>query len=1089
MASKKEVSILIKATDKASKVLRYVGEVGRKAMKGLAVATAAAAVAFTALSAAISIFSVKAIRAFAQFEYEMADVSTLIVKNADRIIGGLSKGVRQLALDIPKATSLLTQALYDLISAGVDVGYSLESLELSSKAAVGGSTSVAIAATLATGTINAFGLELTEMESIFDTAFATVRVGVTNFERLANSMGNVIAPAAKLKMDIPELFGSIAFLTKASLSSDEAATSLGRALDDLAKESKKLKKFGVEVFGEEGEFAGLLNVIRQLANVLNDLSAQERKDVLEEMGLTEKRALRALVPMIANIESLDEILGQVQDSAGATERAFQKMMKTIRNQWIILTNSFHELLLTIGEGFADMALKAIHSVKDMVDAISEFLKAGGSMTNLWKNHHDLVIAVLKDMAVAGVEVIGAMLSAMASMVASAAKLIWQPMKHEANKWWTDITNSIDFMMASLTSNIEDGTREGMERRGKAMMESIQKWNNEIEKNEIEHRAAMAKLTQEGIEVAIKSLGDLGEAGTTFVDKVEASLKAATAELKKFQKEAEKIEVALPEAEMKAEADDRLGIEEVVDPKILALREKLASQIRQLTMDQYDFEIDAANRYYAALEKEHKGDAETLALIYEASAAHLRDIYARRLEEELEFSEEIQEKIYASFRDQQAKKIALLQQVSEMEVQFAINALTEDGKLREAAIMSAKMEAQAKLRAGEDMIAVHKWMIAQMALIDQEAAIRKKEINRAFWEADREYFMALQSEINSTILQHEQERIAKIENMKQAAFDAESDRIANLDRQYSYYIGHAISISKMLFNAQKSGWMRTLAAIIRAGTRIISDYLKARAFEKLKQADIKMTEAAWERGHAMRMKALAAEAGIMALMAEAWGLLTGDPKGAVAAALYSAAAGVAFTEMGRAEKAAGVLETEALALQAEAASLMIAAVAVESAGEVVATGLELAADAADEAARKEEKAAQEKERIMEEEFRLQQQILELEGRGAEARLLALDHELAKYREMGLEIGMLQRWYELQQQQIMADMGAAATTPMTTAGGAVGGTTPTVGGQPVVNVYQTNYFQGFLDTANREQLRELAIMLHPFNIEIEELATNP
>lgn len=331
--------------------------------------------AFGAVGAGATAITVGTVREFGKFQHQMREVATLVRGDWEKTIDALSAGVLDLTTQIPHSTDTLTRALYDLLSAGVDTADALETLKLSGMAATAGLSDVATASGLAMGTINALGLQTSDMEAVFDTAFGTVRVGVTTFGELAAAMGNVLAPAAKLDVAVPELYGSIAFLTKMSLSSAESTVALGRAMDALAKQKDKLSGFGVAVFGETGEFVGLLDVIRQIAGVIHGLSAEERANILEEMGLTDIRVARAIVPMVNNLELFEQILGEVEQSSGDMGRAYKKMAGTLQNQTTIMVNSFRAAAKNFGEELEPAFTKLIESGTDLAKRFKDLSPA------------------------------------------------------------------------------------------------------------------------------------------------------------------------------------------------------------------------------------------------------------------------------------------------------------------------------------------------------------------------------------------------------------------------------------------------------------------------------------------------------------------------------------------------------------------------------------------------------------------------------------------------------------------------------------------------------------------------------------------
>jgi TP901 family phage tail tape measure protein len=415
-----------KALDKAHAGLKSFSGAAPMLLKGVGVAFAGVTAAATAVTAAVTAVAIKGLREFAQFQQGAAEISTLLRGDVDETMRVLEAGVRGLSLQIPQSTALMNKALYDIISAGVDAGESLTILGQSGRAAVAGVSEIGTSAKLVTSVINALGMQTKDAEKIFDVAFGTVRAGVTTFAELAGSVGDVLPPASKLGVELEELFGSMAYLTKVGQSSAEASTALGRAFEALIEHAGELEGFGVDVFGKEGEFIGVLNVMRQISGVIDGLSEKERADVLAQMGLTEIRAQRAIIPMITNFREFEKVVNDVTNSAGAMETAYSRMEGTLANQWNLLKNAVAELYTTIGEKFAGIAASGIQSITELVNKVSTLLgSTQGGLGQVWADHAELVTTIISQMAVSAIETIGVMVTSLAKTIGQTAYNVLQ----------------------------------------------------------------------------------------------------------------------------------------------------------------------------------------------------------------------------------------------------------------------------------------------------------------------------------------------------------------------------------------------------------------------------------------------------------------------------------------------------------------------------------------------------------------------------------------------------------------------------------------------------------------------------------------
>jgi TP901 family phage tail tape measure protein len=471
----------------------------------------------TVATGAITALVIKGVKDLGKFQHGMAEVSTLISDDVDAWTTKLSDGVRELSLDVPHNTATLTKALYDTISAGVDVSEAMNMLGSSSRAAVAGVSDVTSATRLATSTINALGMEFSETDKVFDTAFSTVKYGVITFSELADSLGMVLPSASKVNASVEDVYGSIAFLTKMGQNGERATTALARAFDGLGEKADKLKTIGVDVFGETGDYLPILNIIEQLGEAMEGLNEQAKTNLLVELGF-EQRAARFIIPAINNLETYRQTMQDVADSAGATITAFDRMKNTLVNQWTGLKNSFAELGRTVGEGFAGMASAGITQTKDMVDNISRIISDSGGINSLWENHRELVIATFKDISMAGVTLTAEMLKGMASMVGSAARVMWIPLKAgfhiamlEALEELPDILTPT--MVAQKLPFVGEKIGDAYDKIWAGVKERTQKAQDEIWSGAMDQAGATIDAELPNI---IAKLGEIGTAvGTNF----------------------------------------------------------------------------------------------------------------------------------------------------------------------------------------------------------------------------------------------------------------------------------------------------------------------------------------------------------------------------------------------------------------------------------------------------------------------------------------------------------------------------------------------------------------------------------------------
>lgn len=323
--------------------------------------------ALKAFTAIVSLTGIP-LKFFADFQQGMSNVNTLL--NVSRKeLDGYSNEVVRVSNNVGESAKSLSGALYDIISAGVANDKSIAVLEKSAKAAKAGMTDTKTAANAGLAAINAYGLEIKNLGQVYDLQFSTVKKGVITFAQLASAQGQLLPSSRKLNVNLKEMYGSLAFLTKVGLNAEEASTALARAFDALSQEKDKFKALGVSVFDASGEFRGMVEVVADLSSALEGLSSEEQVERLESLGM-DIRAARAIVPMIKNLEDYKTVIGDVSDSAGSMNEAYKKAIDNITFHWDRAKQNVINAFMNIGAAFED-------EVRDMLDQITAWARAIG----------------------------------------------------------------------------------------------------------------------------------------------------------------------------------------------------------------------------------------------------------------------------------------------------------------------------------------------------------------------------------------------------------------------------------------------------------------------------------------------------------------------------------------------------------------------------------------------------------------------------------------------------------------------------------------------------------------------------------------
>lgn len=310
--------------------------------------------------AAVGVAAIQSFNENANFQKGMAEVYTLVDITAERF-AAFKKEVRETSKDFPQQTKDMTTALYDIISAGVELDGSTKVLAQSAKAATAGVTETGTAVKVGVGVMNAYGMNVEKIGWIYDILFQTVRKGVTTFPQLAEHMGEVLPTARAANVDLQTLGAAIAALTKAGIKTPIAATALKGALNAMSAPAPEAKK----KFEELGiTWQGLLPTIEAIKEKGLDLEQMR-------MLIPDTEARTAVLSLIQNFESFRDILGSMDSASGAMEKAYAKIAATPDHKVALFRKAIGDLAIGFGSLVSDGITPGIEKLTAMVNWIGD----------------------------------------------------------------------------------------------------------------------------------------------------------------------------------------------------------------------------------------------------------------------------------------------------------------------------------------------------------------------------------------------------------------------------------------------------------------------------------------------------------------------------------------------------------------------------------------------------------------------------------------------------------------------------------------------------------------------------------------------
>lgn len=312
------------------------------------------------------------VNAFSTLEDGVTKVMTIAdsgVLSASQVAAGIQREMQITG----QAPTVLTDALYDMISATGDSEHALGNLDVAAKLAKGGFTDAATAVNGLTTMTNVYGQTGPEaMRRVADMMLMTQNFGKTTVGELASGIGNVAATAQAAGMTQESLFASLAALTKGGLQTSNAITGLKAAISNVVKPS-----------GEAAEMAEKLG----LDFSVSALQAKGFGGFLEDVAAATGGNTEQMAQLFGSVEALNamliltseqgaanyrEGLSAMQESAGSTESAFEAMSGTLSGSLDRLKQS----TLAVAQQFGGEMAPA---VKTVLDTLTGMVQGVGAM--------------------------------------------------------------------------------------------------------------------------------------------------------------------------------------------------------------------------------------------------------------------------------------------------------------------------------------------------------------------------------------------------------------------------------------------------------------------------------------------------------------------------------------------------------------------------------------------------------------------------------------------------------------------------------------------------------------------------------------
>jgi len=344
---------------------------GRNIERGLLIGAGAAA-AGIALS----------VKAAGDFEAQLNTINTVAQLTGTSVSGDLGKigdSIRQLSRDTGTATSDLTQAYYDLVSAGIDTADAQNVLTQANKLAIGGLSTTAEAVDLLTTAINSYGGDATQASSITNMFAEAIGAGKVTASEMAASFATVGPLAAEFGIGIDEISAALGLMTAKGTPAAQAFTQMRSAIVALKKPNSALAAFQKDL----GKNFAKMAQRKGLAYAYNELTIAAKKAGIPVEKLTGRIEGALFASQVTGDSFADynaelEKVRKSSEGAGVAQEQMDKRTTGFNYAMEKLKANVHDAAITIGSELlpplADLAGEFSTFISEHQGDVKEFAK-------------------------------------------------------------------------------------------------------------------------------------------------------------------------------------------------------------------------------------------------------------------------------------------------------------------------------------------------------------------------------------------------------------------------------------------------------------------------------------------------------------------------------------------------------------------------------------------------------------------------------------------------------------------------------------------------------------------------------------------
>ena len=319
-------------------------------------------------------FVTDAVEVYSEFEQSMAN--TAATANATRAeYEQLEAAAREMGKATTKTAAEASDALGYMMLAGWDVNEAISGLEPVLRLSEDTQMDLARCSDFVTDSMSALGLSVDDLYGYLDICTMANNKANTSAEALMEAFIGCGGTARTAGANLNDTATALGILANNGTKGAEAGTALNSMLVRMTSKDvaiNAMKKLGVAVFDDAGEFRGLQVVLSETQKALSNLTAEEQASYMSKIAgtnyYTEMSYLLDAVSEKADgtATAWDSLSASLDDSDGALMNMANTVTDTLQGAFARLDSAADDAKISLADAFSD-------DLKGMINGLAEFI--------------------------------------------------------------------------------------------------------------------------------------------------------------------------------------------------------------------------------------------------------------------------------------------------------------------------------------------------------------------------------------------------------------------------------------------------------------------------------------------------------------------------------------------------------------------------------------------------------------------------------------------------------------------------------------------------------------------------------------------